>query len=79
MKKKKTKFNMINAFYCFANPEAVPLLINEHQFTQQFIDDILTPIIDSYYPPSDILTPVRIQLDPKDFSSYIITPTLERI
>lgn len=70
---------MISAFYCFADIEAVPLLINEHEFTQQFIDDILTPIIDSYYPPSDTLTPVRIQLDPDDFSSYTITPTLEKI
>jgi hypothetical protein len=70
---------MISAFYCFADIEAVPLLINEHEFTQQFIDDILTPIIDSYYPPSDILTPVRIQLDAKDFSSYTIIPALERI
>ena len=70
---------MIHAFYCFANIESVPLLINEYQFTQQFIDNILTPIIDSYYLPSNILTPVRIQLDPDDFSSYTITPTLEKI
>jgi hypothetical protein len=70
---------MIHAFYCFADIETVPLLINEHEFTQQFIDDILTPIIDSYYPPSDILAPIRIQLDPNDFSNYIITPALERI
>jgi hypothetical protein len=68
----------IDAFYCFADTDSVPRLINIAEFSQEEINE-LCELIDCYAPPTDLLAPVRVTFDPDNLRDHTITPQLHRV
>jgi hypothetical protein len=68
----------VDAFYCFADEEAVPRLINMMEFSQEEIND-LCELIDCYAPPDNRLTVVRVLFDPNNLRNHTLVPQLRRV